>query len=111
LIKKSNESKNKIEDKDIILVMGKTGSGKSTTILRFFGQNFKRMMIKGQTVYVPDDNLEDKYASFHTSFEAVSCTSFINAEEIPHRMYKKKKEEQKPLYICDSAGFGDSRGC
>jgi predicted GTPase len=83
---KSKVSKAKIQDKDIILVMGKTGSGKSTTILRFFGQNFKRVMVKGQTVYVPDDDIEEKYASFHTSFEAISCTSFINAEEIPPRM-------------------------
>ena len=40
LINESNKQKKQIEDKDAILVIGATGSGKSTTILKFLGNNF-----------------------------------------------------------------------
>lgn len=42
LVKKTNESKKLIKDKEIILVLGKTGNGKTTTILKFLGNNFKK---------------------------------------------------------------------
>lgn len=79
IIKKSHESKKQIEDKDVILVMGPTGSGKSTTILKLLGNSFKKIDINGVMKYIPDEGLNPKHASFHTSFEAVSCTSFINS--------------------------------
>ena len=41
LIRKSNESRKKIEGKDVTLVIGQTGSGKTTTILKFLGYQFK----------------------------------------------------------------------
>jgi polynucleotide 5'-kinase involved in rRNA processing len=41
LIKKAKETKQIIQGKDIILMIGNTGSGKSTNILKFLGNNFK----------------------------------------------------------------------
>ena len=41
----------------------------------------------------------------------MSCTSCINAAEIPQQMMKKKKKKyEKGLYIVDTPGFEDTRG-
>ena len=56
--------------------MGKTGNGKTTTILKFLGNNFKRI---SYNQYVPASSLSEKHQSFFTSAEATSCTRYINA--------------------------------
>lgn len=59
LVEKGNDSKEKIKGQDIILVMGMTGAGKTTNILKFLGYNFKSGgMLKGQKIYVPEDELD-----------------------------------------------------
>jgi ABC-type glutathione transport system ATPase component len=73
-------------------MIGNTGAGKSTTILKFFGTDFKAVEESGSTVYVPED-IKDEYQSFHTSFHCVSCTSHINAAPIPGSMKKKLRGE------------------
>jgi GTPase SAR1 family protein len=75
-----------IKGKDVLLMIGNTGSGKSTIILKFLGNNFKKILIGNAVYYVPDDNLNPLHKSFHTSPECVSCTSFINAAPIPEDM-------------------------
>lgn len=45
LLEKSKNSGKLIKGKDIILVMGDTGGGKSTTILKFLGNNFKKIVL------------------------------------------------------------------
>ena len=54
LILKGNRSKQKIKDTDGILVMGKTGAGKTTNILKFLGNSFKKVMINGEPIFEPD---------------------------------------------------------
>ena len=90
LILKANISKDKIKNKDIIVVMGQTGAGKTTTILKFLGNSFEEVYIRGAKKYAPF-NLSPSHYSFHTSFEAISCTSFINAAQIPESMASKIK--------------------
>jgi HrpA-like RNA helicase len=46
LIEKTNEAKKLIENKDVIFVIGDTGSGKTTNIHRFLGYNLKPVKFK-----------------------------------------------------------------
>jgi len=71
------------------------------------------MFIGSLTIYVPDDNINPLHISFHTSPKCVSCTSFINAIEIPQNMKAKitGKNKMNEIMICDTPGFRDTRGC
>ena len=51
MILKVKKPRDLIRGKDVILVMGMTGSGKTTTILKFLGHNFKKTVINGFTGY------------------------------------------------------------
>ena len=95
------------------MILGNTGSGKSTNILKMLGNNFKKIDVEGATFYVPDDKLKPEHRSFHTSFYGVSCTSFINAARIPENMKEKMstKAKKNDIYVCDPPGFRDTRGC
>lgn len=76
-------------------MIGNTGSGKSTNILKFLGNNFKPVNVSGSTIYVPDDNLNPEHKSFHTSASCVSCTSHINSIEIPDKMKAKLRGKNR----------------
>ena len=63
LVKKSNLSKLKIKGKDVILVIGKTGVGKTSTILRLLGHTFKKIKVRGGLVdkYQPEGKLSPEH--------------------------------------------------
>ena len=54
-MKKTEESKKQLENTDAILVFGKTGSGKTSVVLRFLGESFKPIELKGSVKYVIDE--------------------------------------------------------
>jgi ABC-type lipoprotein export system ATPase subunit len=58
LIDKTNNSKLLIEDKDVLFVIGNTGSGKSTNILRFLGYNLKIGKFGKLSTLLPVEQLE-----------------------------------------------------
>ncbi len=70
LIDKTNASKGKMKDKDIIFFIGTTGSGKSTNILKFLGYTLKQGKIKGLNTLVPVEKLQYAHLTFDTSPEA-----------------------------------------
>jgi ABC-type lipoprotein export system ATPase subunit len=53
LIKKTNDAKLLIKNKDVIFVLGTTGSGKSTNILKFLGYTLKKATFKGLPTLIP----------------------------------------------------------
>jgi HrpA-like RNA helicase len=53
LITKTNEARKLIENKDVIFILGTTGSGKSTNILKFLGYTLKAATFKGLPTLVP----------------------------------------------------------
>lgn len=101
-----------IKDKDVIFVIGDTGSGKTTTILKFLGFSYKKVNYKDQEIYVPAEVLLEQYSGFYTSPEAISCTRYINAVDVPKEMQTelKRAEFANPICICDSPGFDDTGG-
>lgn len=55
--------------------------------------------------------LSPLHTRFKTSPECVSCTDSISAAKIPEDMYYPTiNPNDKNLYICDTPGFGDSKG-
>lgn len=100
-----------IKGKDVIFILGTTGSGKSTNILKFLGYTLKPVKFKELPTLVPVEKLLEQHKTFYTSPEAKSCTRYINATAIPSIMYPKGTQERnKNIVICDSPGFGDSAG-
>lgn len=53
LVGKTKLAKESIKGKDVILIVGTTGSGKTTNILKFLGYNLKKSSIKGLSTLVP----------------------------------------------------------
>ena len=96
----------------MVLVIGQTGSGKTTTILKFLGYDFKEDISGDTKKYVVDGEVAADHESFHCGVERTSCTSALNAVEIPMGMQTKipKSKHNVPRYIADTPGFGDSRG-
>jgi ABC-type lipoprotein export system ATPase subunit len=53
LIKKTNAAKDMIKNKDVLFIIGNTGCGKSTTILRFLGYSLKKGKFGKLTTLLP----------------------------------------------------------
>jgi predicted GTPase len=99
-----------IKNKDVILIIGNTGSGKTTTTLKLLGCNFKRK--EGTKSWVPDGGCNSNYESFRISNKARSETSIINAALIPKEMKSKlldQKAIDEELFLCDTPGFEDTK--
>jgi predicted GTPase len=111
LIDKTTVAKKKIENRDVILIIGNTGSGKSTNVLRFLGYNLQPGKVGNLKTLLPTKELQKEHKTFYTSPETKSCTRYINAVPVPAEMYMKNTPERKKTFvICDSPGFGDSAG-
>ena len=97
----------------MVLVIGQTGSGKTTTILKFLGYDFKEVTIGDRKRYVVDGELAGDHETFRCGNEHTSCTSTLNAVEIPKAMQVRiqKSKHTIPRYIADTPGFEDTRGC
>jgi GTPase SAR1 family protein len=70
-------------------MIGNTGSGKTTNILRFLGYELKPGIVKGLETLLPTKELHEDHKTFYTSPLPKSCTRFINAVKVPAQMYKK----------------------
>ena len=105
LVEKANEAGNKIKGQDIILLLGATGAGKSTTILYLAGQP-----LKGNNQHVtPDGPL--KYSDLShviTSDSAASETRYIHPVVIP--LEGIVLGQFGSIIYCDAPGFEDTSG-
>lgn len=87
-----------IEGKDIMLLLGQTGVGKTTTLLYLAGLSFIEKDIDD---YVPIET-PSHLTSFKVSNGSKSCTEHIGATTI--------EANGKQFVICDSPGFSDTKG-
>jgi len=93
-------------------LIGATGAGKSTSILRFLGYDLKKVIFNGKLpTFVPIKELQEKHKSFLTSPESASCTRYINAVELPKEAFPQGEvDKREKWFICDSPGLWDSGG-
>jgi len=107
LIEKTNEASTSIENQDILLLLGKTGAGKSTTIHYLTGSEFERRTENGITHYTPikySPTLQKVATSFHVKSE----TRYVTA--IPVNFKEVGLHKKGGIVICDTPGFDDTRG-
>jgi putative ribosome biogenesis GTPase RsgA len=100
LVGKTNEAAHKIEGKEIILLLGNTGVGKSTTIHFLAGS---RMLEEGDDI-LPVDARDDKLTDVHVEGGRRSVTRVIT----PTRITFEYDNEPISVFICDTPGFKDT---
>jgi energy-coupling factor transporter ATP-binding protein EcfA2 len=91
-----------MKDKDVWLLLGSTGAGKTTTIQFLAGTTFEEVEVDGsfhfKAASFPDPKLKD----FHTSSGAASVTKTVQCFEL--------QVDGKSIVLCDVPGFGDTKG-
>lgn len=119
LINKATEASQLILDKDIILFLGCTGSGKSTTIHFLAGSRLEqKKVLTGQHEGVETFDVHigpveinaacPSMANFHTGSLNDSVTRFIQAIDIPYKSIDCNLPGS--FILCDSPGFNDTAG-
>ncbi|XP_047141207.1 uncharacterized protein LOC105845996 isoform X2 [Hydra vulgaris] len=113
LIEKANETYKLIENRDVILLLGMTGSGKTATIHFLSGSK----MIKQKIEIEPGKFLNhitaaepfpDALSNFVISCHAESESRYINPIQI--NLKDLGAFTDKFIILCDSPGFGDTAG-
>lgn len=109
-IQTGNSTLDKIAGKDVCLVIGKTGSGKSSLIQGISGKKFMsvdhEVTSKSEKFIKRVFEVDDPLEGFEIGHEKTSKTSAINCFE---RETGKKSEPEIMFYV-DSPGFEDTNG-
>ena len=107
-IDKAISEAEKIKNKDILLLLGGTGTGKSTTIHFLAGSKMEKRKVSGLTHISPVTVKNPDLISFSTSPFLRSETRSINAITINASELGAKQATE--ITLCDSPGFGDTDG-
>lgn len=108
LIAKTKEAAKRIESQDIILLLGGTGAGKSTTIHWLGGSTMKKTFVGGLKHIAPVEVLGSELESVTTSPFTRSETRSINAVKVD--LDKMGLASSGEVVLCDTPGFGDTNG-
>ncbi len=108
LIGEALEAADKIKDKDVIQLLGGTGTGKSTTIHFLAGSTMELTEVDGIPHIAPVRIVNPEVESFITSPYARSETRIINALSI--NLLTLDESKQGEITLCDSPGFDDTGG-
>ena len=115
LLNKSQSAAEQIKDRDIILFVGITGSGKSTTIQFLSGCNMiqkKQEIAPGKFLLhiEPDENTRNLCSeNIIASAENTSTTRYIAAQHVPlERIFGPNRNGF--ITLCDAPGFEDTAG-
>jgi GTPase SAR1 family protein len=100
LLELSVASAEQLRDKDIVLLLGMTGSGKSSLLHKVAGSTFEK--VQGSNHIKPTNITNPLLTSVATSNSLRSVTRFLTAIPI--------KRHNKTYYFVDPPGFGDTAG-
>lgn len=105
LIAETQSVEKEIEGKKILLFIGETGSGKTTTIKSLLGYKMGKKKFKGMnwiTIVEPVDN--KKVLNMHSNPSCKSVTRHIVAVK------PKPGVDSDGYYLADTPGWGDTAG-
>ncbi|XP_065663332.1 uncharacterized protein LOC105845996 isoform X3 [Hydra vulgaris] len=113
LIEKANETYKLIENRDVILLLGMTGSGKTATIHFLSGSKMVKQKIeiepgKFLNHITAAEPFPDALSKLVISCHAESETRYINPIQI--NLKDLGAFTDKFIILCDSPGFGDTAG-
>jgi energy-coupling factor transporter ATP-binding protein EcfA2 len=94
----------RIKDQDVVLLLGSTGAGKSTTVLFLAGEKMSHTYMDGLVHIGPVGNVRPELAAFTATPFDESETRVINAVRV------ESATTEQPIMLCDSPGFGDTGG-
>jgi len=105
IIESSKETEEDLRGKDVILLIGLTGAGKTTTILYLSGVRMEKVKAQiGGKCLAPKDEIPPNLVRFATSASNESCTKHVQAITVSSSMTPSE------IVICDTPGFNDSGG-
>jgi hypothetical protein len=109
-ITRTDQASQRIAGQDVILLLGSTGSGKSTTILFLAGEELSEMKMGGLPHIGPSDldSMQPDLRTVITTPNSTSETRVINAVSVglPGSTF----QQPATIMLCDSPGFGDTGG-
>ena len=103
LLKQSQIHASSIQDQDILLLIGSSGSGKTSTLLHLAGVEFTEQEVDGSDHYEPSKFPSEELKAFRTGCGSTSVTRTIQS-------FPVQLESGKSILVIDSPGFGDSAG-
>jgi len=95
-------SGNEIDGKDVILLIGASGSGKTTTLQHLAGTKFEEIEVDGSFHLKPVSYMSEKYERFKTSCSSSSVTRSTQVAEV--------SLDGESILICDTPGFFETVG-
>lgn len=107
-VRKSREAAGIIEGKEVLLLLGGTGSGKTTTIHFLSGSTLEKRDQAGLQHYQPVNYAVPEVERFITSPYARSETRSINA--LTFDLSNLEPGSKGDVTLCDTPGFGDTGG-
>lgn len=110
LVRQTDESAKKIKDLDIVLLLGATGSGKSTTIHFLAGSEMEETELGGFEHIAPKSYTNPDLANCISSPFMRSETRSIYPIKLNLNNKELHKAEQLEITLCDTPGFGDTAG-
>ncbi|ETO01683.1 hypothetical protein RFI_35757, partial [Reticulomyxa filosa] len=110
LVKKAEEAANEIKDKNVILFIGGTGTGKSTLIHFLAGSKMEKQMVDGKPHIAPVNIINKALVNVTCSPSAESETKYITAVPISLKELGVRSTKLDNAVLCDTPGFEDTSG-
>ncbi|ETO35047.1 hypothetical protein RFI_02028 [Reticulomyxa filosa] len=109
LVKKAEEAAEQIRNKNVILLLGGTGAGKSSLIHFLAGSTMEQQTVDGQSHIAPKNVKNKALDNVKTSVKTVSETKYITAVPIDLKEMGVYGD-QDSIILCDTPGFEDTGG-
>ena len=106
-VERAKVAAEEIKGKDVVLLIGVTGAGKSTTIQYLYGTKMGKIRRNGIEYIGPAQEVQGPAANVTISPEAKSETRYITAIPLNRENTGISKFD---VHLCDSPGFSDTQG-